>query len=363
MDFTSDAFRYLVARILMVVVIFGVAWLLRSALAWVLSRPLKSLLRRANADRAEDLNALIQSIVFIPVRYALVALAVDLSARVLELSPTFMTFALNIARSLLIVAVAVFILRLVTVLIISHRRLHQLTGITIDEALLPFIRTGITLVVIAIMMVIVLQVWGYDVTGLVAGLGLGGLAFSLAAQDLLSNLFGFAAVVSDRPFVVGDTIKALDIEGVVEQVGIRSTRIRQGDQAVVYVPNSKLASGTIVNWSRLSKRQIDLNLTINVAVRADQLEALVTAIREMLTHRSAVDAHSVAVHVTMFSNNSFTLLVRCYVRQPGWAAFTAEKEDVLLEVMRLMERFGITAPLPDPPAPLHQGSTPTSLPR
>lgn len=354
MDFTTDGFRVIVARILMVVVIFGVAWLLRSALAFVLSRPLKALLTRANADRAEDINALINSIVSMPVRYLLIALAVDLSARVLELSPTLMTVALNIARSLVIVAIAVFIFRLVNILVISHRRLFLFTGVRLDEALLPFIRTGVTLVVIAIMMVIVLQVWGYDVTGLVAGLGLGGLAFSLAAQDLLSNLFGFAAVVSDRPFVVGDTIKAMDIEGVVEQVGIRSTRIRQGDQAVVYMPNSKLAAGTIVNWSRLSKRQVDMTLAINTAVGASQLEGLLVAIREMLMRRGAVDAHSVAVHLTTFSNSSFSILIRCYVRQPGWAAFTAEKEEILLDVMRLMERYGVIVPpaLPSPPPPM-----------
>src|SRR5947208_14792157 len=98
------------------------------------------------------------------------------------------------------------------------------------------------MIVLALALVIIIQVWGYDVTGLIAGLGLGGLALSLAAQDTLSNVFGFAAIVSDRPFVVGEYIKTKDVEGAVERVGLRSSRVRQIDQAIVAVPNNLLAS-------------------------------------------------------------------------------------------------------------------------
>lgn len=339
----TEDLRVFLARILLVLVTFGVIWLLRNAVAWLLARPLKALLRRV---RAEEADTVIRSVVMMPVRYLLLALAVIMSARFLELASPLLDFAENLSRTLVIIAIAVFIFRLVNTLVISPRSLFMFTGINIDNALLPFIRTGVSIVVIAIMLVIILQVWGYDVTGLVAGLGLGGLAFSLAAQDLLSNLFGFAAVVSDRPLVVGEYIKTPDVEGIVEEVGIRSTRIRQLDQAVVYVPNSKLAAGTVLNWSRLSKRRVDFTLGVEYTTTADQMEGLLKAIREMLATRQTVDATSVVVYFIEFAESSLNILVRCYVKLSDWTAFTAEKEAILLEVMRLLEKHGISVAFP-----------------
>src|SRR3982751_4471798 len=125
-------------------------------------------------------------------------------------------------------------------------------------------------ILMALALVIIIQEWGYDVSGLVAGLGLGGLAFSLAAKDTVENLFGFTTIVSDQPFVVGEFIKSNDIEGTVEHVGIRSTRIRQQDQSYVIVPNSKLASAPILNWSRLNKRWYNTTLRVSYnATRQD----------------------------------------------------------------------------------------------
>ncbi|MBK8025239.1 MAG: mechanosensitive ion channel family protein [Chloroflexi bacterium] len=334
----------MLARVLLVVVVFGLTWLLRNAVAWLLSRPLRVLLTRARASA--DVDAVIRSIVMMPVRYLLLALAVDLSARILELQAPWFGFALSIGRTLVIVALAVFIFRLINTFVISARSLYVFAGITLDAALLPFVRTGVTIVVIALALVIILQVWGYDVTGLVAGLGLGGLAFSLAAQDLLSNLFGFAAVVSDRPFVVGEYIKTPDVEGIVEQVGVRSTRVRQLDQAIVTVPNSKLAAGTILNWSRLAKRRVDFKLSIEYSTSAQHMETLLEALREMLRQQPMVEKDTIVVYFVEFADSSLNILVRCFLTLSEWAAFTAEKERILLEIMRIMERMQISVAFP-----------------
>src|SRR5262249_8920002 len=151
------------------------------------------------------------------------------------------------------------------------------------------------------------QEWGYDVTGLIAGLGLGGLAISLAAQDTLSNIFGFAAIVSDRPFVVGEYVKTKDVEGSVERVGLRSTRVRQIDQAVVAVPNSMLASSAILNWSRLSKRKLEVTLGVTYKTRPDQMEALLASLREMLKAHDKVDPNSVVVYFIGFGQSALNI--------------------------------------------------------
>ncbi len=365
-DIFPDPLRLSLARILLVFLAFALAVLLRNVMAWILARPFEALLRRANV--AGDINVTIQSVVLPPARYILLALAIDISARILELQPALFTLATSVSSTLVIVAIGTLIFRLLNILI-SPRRLYLISGILIDEALMPFVRTALLIVTVALLLVILLQVWGYDVSGLVAGLGIGGLAFSLAAKDLLSNLFGFAAVVSDRPFVVGEMIKFADIEGTVEHVGIRTTRIRQADQAVVFVPNSKLADSALVNWSRLTKRRLHATLNISYAARAGQIETLLAAIRIALTMRASVEKNSVSVHFEGFRDNGLLVTVECYLKVTANAAFEVEQEKIFLNLMRIVAEHGLgfvgappvpqlDIPQPDLPILTHETETP-----
>jgi MscS family membrane protein len=187
--------------------------------------------------------------------------------------------------------------------------------------------------------VVVLEQWGYNVAALAAGLGIGGLAFALAAQSTLANLFGFTMIVGDRPFGVGDHIRTSDIEGTVEHVGLRSTRIRQADQAMVTIPNGKVADSVILNLSRLKKRLIQFTLRLPNETSSVQMQSLLQTLREMLKARQTVDAASVMVHFTDFSAEGLDILVRCYVNVIDWAAFIQEKEAINLKIMEAVERL------------------------
>ncbi len=339
----SDATRVALARILLVVLAFGVIWLLRSLLIWLLSKPLDNLLSRAGHA---DLDDSVREIINRPSSYVLFALALDLGARFLEVDSSIMDFVHNISRTLVIVAVATIIYSFVDVFVFSRRRLFLLTGVAVDEALIPFIRTGVKLLAWLLALVIIIQVWGYDVSGLIAGLGIGGLAISLAAQETLANIFGFATIVSDRPLVVGEYVKTPDVEGIIERVGLRSTRVRQLDQAVVTVPNSKMASSTILNWSRLAKRQINVTLGVTYATTPDQMETLLDELRRMLKQREAIDPNSVVVYFIEFGGSALNILIRCYVNFADWGAFTAEKEKILLEIMRVVQHTNLQIAFP-----------------
>jgi MscS family membrane protein len=188
--------------------------------------------------------------VTLPVTLGFYAAALLAISTVLTLDAGAQVFVARLARTLIIVAIAIALYRALEIFGFSRARLYALTGINIEESLLPFVRVGLELLIIAFTVVIVVQEWGYDVSALVAGLGLGGLAVSLAAADTIANIFGFSMIVGDRPFIVGDYIKTNDVEGTVEKVGLRSTRIRQPDQALVTVPNKTLANAVILNWSR-----------------------------------------------------------------------------------------------------------------
>jgi MscS family membrane protein len=305
-------------------------------------RPLHTLAKRTNSGWDEVLLA----IVTVPVRLIIIAIGLLVGAEILNVDVTTSVFVVHLARVFIIIALLMAAYQIVDALAPSSNRLFRFTGLTINERLLPFMRTAIKLILLAVAVVIIIQEWGYDVSGLVAGLGLGGLAFSLAAQDTVANLFGFTTIVGDQPFVVGEFIKSNDIEGTVEHVGIRSTRIRQLDQSYVIVPNSKLASAPILNWSRLSKRWYNTTLRVTYSASRQDIVELIKRVRAMLTEREKVETKSIVVNFINFGDFGFEILVRCYIDLADWAAFTAERETINLEIMRIYEELGLKLAFP-----------------
>lgn len=332
-----------ISRVLVVVIALLIIWLVHRLLVYVVARPLGSFLERKGRS---DLDDILVRVVAPSVRLLTIALAIYVASRLLSLDTNATNFVAMLTQMLVTIAFAMFGYRIVSRVFLTRGRLYSLTGIAVEEALLPFARTGLQIVIIAIALVIIINAWGYDVSGLIAGLGIGGLAISLAAQDTLSNLFGFTSIVGDRPFSVGEYIKTKDVEGTIEHVGLRSTRVRQNDQAVVTVPNSVLASSAILNWSRLRKRQINLTLGITYGVRADQLETLLERLRIMLKSWDNVDSDSVVVNFVNFGERSLEILVRCYINLANWGEFTSEKERIFLAIMRVVEEMGMQIAVP-----------------
>jgi MscS family membrane protein len=338
-----DQLREPLGRVLLVFLVLLLIWLLRRLMVLILARPLQRVLERSGRT---EIDGLITNVVVPPARILLIAASIFIIAQLLNLDSAALQFSARITRTLVITAVALIAYRLVTLVFLTRGRLFSITGIAIEEALLPFARTGLQVIIFALSLVIIIQEWGYDVSGLIAGLGIGGLAISLAAQDSLSNLFGFTAIVGDRPFAVGEYIRTKDVEGLIEHVGLRSTRVRQLDQAVVTVPNSLLASSAILNWSRLSKRRIDTKIGIIYGATPDQLEALLQRLRETIAAREHVDEASVIVNLINFGESALEILIRCYVNLSDWAQFTQEKEYILLEIMRTVDDMGLQIAFP-----------------
>lgn len=328
-EFLRDA----AARGALIIASLAVLWLARYVVIWLLTRPLVHLAERIGMPQLDEK---LRDIVTTPVQLAFFGLAVLIIGTWLLLDEASALLTSRLARTLFILALTLALYRALDIVAFSRGRLYALTGLNLDEALLPFARVGLQFVVIAFAVVIIVQEWGYDVSALVAGLGLGGLAFSLAASDTIANLFGFSMIVGDRPFVVGDTIKTADVEGVVERVGLRSTRIRQPDQALVTVPNKTIANSIILNWSRLGKRYLNFTLRLSSDATVAEVQRVVTTVREMLEIRPRVEADSIVVRFTGFGDASLEVLVRCYVLIVPWDEFAQEREVINLEIMKIL---------------------------
>lgn len=334
--------RETVVRLLLAALALGLVILLRSVLARLLIAPLRRLtLRTAAPWDTPLLDALIM-----PLRVLLIAFGLWLAGRILGVAPSTGLFVDHLSRSLIAVALFLAGFRAVQLFTPSSSRVFQLTGLAVEERLLPFIRTGIKLVLALWLLVVLMQEWGFDPSGLLASGGLLALGLGLAAQDTVANVFGFTAIVGDQPFVVGEFIKTPDVEGIVEHVGLRATRVRQLDQALVTVPNSKLASSAILNWSRLTKRRVDMRLLLPYHITSQQLSDLLERLRTLLAARETVEKDSVVVYLINFQDSGLEVLVRCFLFLADWVAFTAEKEQIMLEIMQTVEAAGLTFAFP-----------------
>jgi MscS family membrane protein len=335
-------FRGTIVRILLATLVLLFVWGSRKVLAAIVVSPLR---RAAERSQRRWDDVLLDSIV-VPARVLIIALGLALGAEILQIDPITNSFVQHLIRTLVVVALFMAGISAVDVIAPSSVRLFGVTGLSISDRLLPFLRTMLKLLFVALGVLVIVQEWGYDASGLIAGLGIGGLAISLAAQDTVKNLFGFTTIVGDQPFVVGDFIKTNDVEGTVEHVGVRSTRIRQMDQAYVTVPNSVLANSAILNWSRLSKRWINMTLRITYDAHRDDIQTLLQRVRDMLKSREHVAPDGMLVSFINFGDAGFEILIRCYIMLGDWPAFTAEREQINLDIMKIVEELGLHIAFP-----------------
>jgi MscS family membrane protein len=193
-----------------------------------------------------------------------------------------------------------------------------------------------------------MQTLGFSISGVLAFGGVGGIAVGFAARDLLANFFGAIMVFLDRPFSVGDWIRSPDksIEGTVEEIGWRLTRIRTFDARPLYVPNATFASITVENPSRMTNRRI--YETIGVRYQdVGVLESIVTDVKQMLAEHEAIDHDkTLMVNFVEFGASSLDFFVYAFTRTTVWAEFHAIKQDVLFRIARIIDGHGAEIAFP-----------------
>lgn len=203
-----------------------------------------------------------------------------------------------------------------------------------------------------------LQNLGVSISGILAFGGVGGLAVGFAAKDLLANFFGGLMIYMDRPFKVGDWIRSPDkeIEGTVEEIGWRLTRIRTFDKRPLYVPNSTFANIAVENPSRMTNRRIYETIGVRYDDAA-QVESIVAGIKSMLEQHADIDqTQTMIVNLNRFGPSSLDILIYTFTKTTVWVEFHEIKQDVLLKIMEVITLHG--AEVAFPTQTLHLASTP-----
>ncbi|BAF70476.1 mechanosensitive ion channel family protein [Nitratiruptor sp. SB155-2] len=203
-----------------------------------------------------------------------------------------------------------------------------------------FIKT-LKIFILAIGLVSILQVWNINVSAFLASLGLGGLAFALAAKDTAANLFGGLSILADRALKIDDWIKVGDVEGTVEDIGLRTTKVRTFEKSLVTVPNQMIANNPIENFSRRNIRRIKMRIGLVYSTTHEQMNAILNDIRNMLqSHPGIAKNATLLVNFDEFEDSSLSIFIYCFTNTANWAKYLEIKEDVNLKIMEIVQQHG-----------------------
>jgi MscS family membrane protein len=322
-----------IALLLLIPLVFFIAALSSRALTGVLSLVFRRLTRE-QSDRklvsAWPLRLLVLALFF----YGASFLGLTLATR---------NFWHRVAQTVIVIAVCWLSLRLIDgVTELSLKRLQR--GLrSADTALVRLINRLLKAATVIVTGLLLLYLSDVDLTAALTGLGVGGLAIGFGAQKTIENLFGGIMMISDKPVKVGDACRVGGFFGTVEDIGIRSTRIRTLDRTVVSVPNGQLASMSLENFAVRDRILFHHTVALGRQATADQLRSVLAQIRRMLASHPALDSTSARTRFIRVTGYSLDLEIFVYVLETDYPLFLAIQEELLLGVMDIIETSGTVA--------------------
>lgn len=329
-------------RIFVALAIVLAALLVRSLFVKIVLGQLKRLAGKTKMRFDDEaLTVLERPIAFIPV-----VLGVYLAVDYLALSGSLELFADRIVRSMIVFVIFWAFRNLVPPLSGILRQLEKY----FTASMVAWLIKAINVALIFIGTATILEIWGIRIGPIIAGLGLFGVAVALGAQDLFKNLIAGILIIAEKRFNPGDWIKVDgEVEGTVENIGFRSTLIRQFDKAPVYVPNARLSDNSLVNYSLMTHRRIYWAIGVAYHTTVDQLRAICDGIDAYIRESDAFDttpAVSTFVRIDRFSDSSIDILIYCFTKTTVWGEWLAIKENLACEIKRIVETAGASFAFP-----------------
>ena len=223
----------------------------------------------------------------------------------------------------------------------SVNKLKERMNPEVEDSMFKFILKGIRVIIYVIAGFIVITELGFNLNGLVAGLGIGSVVITLAAQDTAKNLFGGLVIFLDKPFIVGDWIEIEKYEGTVEDITFRSTRVRTFENSVVNIPNAVIANDSIINWSRMEKRRNKVNLCLEIDTPLEKVQIVQQRIKKMLIQHDDVIDDTIIVRFDNITDNGINLLVCSYTNSIDYASYLEEKEKINFKIMQILKEENV----------------------
>jgi len=325
---------------LVLLVVFGVLldWAFRFFILRYLLRksPITRIsLKKQDLENIErPLGLLLMSIIFV------------LGLPVLDLS--FQIYSvLDIAASFILVVAGIWVVYRFVDLFCGHLEFRaQKTETKIDDVLIPLLRRTLKILVLILGVVFIASRLTPNIWGIFAGLSLGSLAVGFAAKDSIENLFGTFTVLLDKPFELGDWIQTDDIEGNVERVGFRSTKVRTFYNSIITIPNSRFIRAHVDNLGARRYRRIKTMLALTYDTPPEKIEAFCEGIRQIILKHPFTRKDYFHVYLNEFADHSLNILLYCFHETPDWATELRERQRLFLDILRLAERLKISFAFP-----------------
>lgn len=281
-----------------------------------------------------------------PVSLLAITIVLLVLVPVLQLPIKFNQYLTIGLKALMPVFLTLIVYRLVDLLGEFASRLADKTETSLDDHLVPLVRKIVKVIVVIAGVIFVLQNLNVNVTALAAILSVGALGLGLASQDSVRNLFGSIMIFLDRPFQIGDAINLGDVSGSVEEVGIRSTRIRTFHNSLVSVPNGKVADMTIDNMGSRVYRRFNMKIGVTYDTPPEKIEAFVEGLQQIIAQHPKSRKDSFEVRLNEFGDSALLILFYMFFQVPTWTEELKSREEVILAIMKLAKELDIRFAFP-----------------
>ncbi len=264
----------------------------------------------------------------------------------LQLPPGYTQYVVVVLKVMLPLFGTIILYRMINILAVYLNRLASRTDNTLDDQLVPLLRKTLKAFVVIIGTLFILNNLSIPIFPLLTGLSIGGLAFALAAQDTIKNFFGSIMIFIDKPFQAGDWITTGGIDGTVEEVGFRSSRIRTFRNSLVYVPNGKLADSTIDNHGLRKYRRFYTQITIMYDTPPELIEKFIEGLREIVKKHPYTWKDNYHIYFNDMAAFSLNIMFYIFFKLPTWGEELQARHEVLMGITRLAKELGINFAFP-----------------
>lgn len=281
-----------------------------------------------------------------PISYLIIFPILMVMVPVLQLPVTFSKYLITALKALWPVFLTVVAYRLVDIFGIYMMKVAEKTESTLDDQLVPLLRKVLKTFVIIIGALFVLINLNISIIPFITGISIGGLALALAAQDTIKNFFGSLMIFIDKPFQIGNWITSGEIDGEVEEVGLRSTRVRTFRNSLVYVPNGVLADRTIDNHGLRVYRRYYTTLAITYDTPARLIEVFIEGLNKIVKNHPHTRKDKFHIFMNDFGDSSLNIMFYIFFQAPNWALELQYRHEIIIQILRLAEDLNVRFAFP-----------------
>ena len=256
-----------------------------------------------------------------------------------ELESNTLSIVLTVYEIILILLIASILSNLVTRNLFLVKPVQEKLRLGKDNTINKLVAKTLKVVIYVIAIGMVINRLGYDINGIFTGLGLTSVVIALAAQDTFKNLFGGLLILLDRPFLVNDWIQLtnVDIEGIVEDITFRSTRIRTFKDSLITIPNSTIVNESIINWSKMHNRRININIQVSLDTPLKSLSNAISQIELMLMEHPDVNNDKMYIHFDDIKSNGYNIYIGYFTKRTTYSEFLILKENINYKIIHILE--------------------------